>query len=274
MEAPSEHTVSRGFVIAGGHRLCVERIRPAAAPGDYPTLVFLHEGLGSILHWRDVPRQLAEATGLPALVYDRWGFGRSEPLRLPRPDDYLEREATEALPDLLAACGIGRHILVGHSDGGTIALLRAAQQPAGLLGVVTEAAHVFVEDCTIAGIENAVTAWRETDLPRRLARYHGDKAETVFRGWAETWLRPSFRNWRMVHRLPAIRGPCLVIQGNDDEYGTLAQVETIASSIAGPTEVLLVPDCGHSPHLEARDIVLPAIARFVHRLLSQRDRVG
>ena len=274
MQAAPEPTVSRCFVTAGGHRLCVERIGRGAAPADLQTLVFLHEGLGSILHWRDVPRRLAAATGLPALVYDRWGFGNSEPLRLPRPDDYLEREAGEALPDLLAACGVGRHILIGHSDGGTIALLHAARQPAGLLGVATEAAHVFVEDCTIEGIESAVTAWRETDLARRLARYHGDKAESVFRGWAETWLRPGFRGWRMVDRLPAIDCPCLVIQGIDDMYGTRAQVEAITGGVAGPAEALLVPDCGHAPHLEAPAVVLPAIAGFVHRLLAGRHGAG
>jgi pimeloyl-ACP methyl ester carboxylesterase len=255
-------------VTAAGHRLRVARIGRPDAGDRAPTLVFLHEGLGSILHWRDVPQVLAAATGLRALAYDRWGFGGSDPLVLPRPDDYLEREAHEALPELLAACGVGEHILIGHSDGGTIALLYAARRPPGLLGLVAEAAHVFVEDCTIAGIERAAAAWRDTDLPRRLARYHGDKAESVFRGWAETWLRPSFRGWTMTDRLPAIGCPALVIQGADDEYGTTAQVEAIAAGMSGPAETLVVPGCGHTPHLEARDVVLPAIARFVARVIA------
>lgn len=254
-------------VTVAGHRLRVAQIGHRDGRGGTPTLVFLHEGLGSILHWRDVPQMLVAATGLPALVYDRWGFGGSEPLMLPRTDDYLDREA-EALGELLAACGIADHILVGHSDGGTIALLHAARGPAGLRGLVVEAAHVFVEDCTIAGIERAAAAWRDTDLPRRLARYHGDKAESVFRGWAETWLRPSFRDWDMTDRLPAIGCPALVLQGAEDEYGTPAQVEAIAAGVAGRVETLLIADCGHTPHFEAWDVVLPAITRFVAGLAS------
>jgi pimeloyl-ACP methyl ester carboxylesterase len=265
MPPDSSHSVTQSLVTAAGHRLRVEEIRPAGAGMDAPTLVFLHEGLGSILHWRDVPRRLSAATELPAIVYERWGFGGSDPLSLPRPDDYLEREATQALPELLAACGVGRHILIGHSDGGTIALLYAAERPGGLLGAVCEAAHVFVEDCAIRGIERAVEAWRNTDLPRRLARYHGEKAESVFRGWADTWLRPSFRNWRMTERLPAVCCPLLVVQGADDAYGTLAQVEAIAAGTGGQAETLVVPDCGHTPHLEAPDIVLPAIECFIAR---------
>lgn len=268
MNSNSTLAVSRSFVSAAGHRLRLEEIRPSAAMTDSPTLVFLHEGLGSILHWRDVPRRLAALTGLPALVYERWGFGGSDPLTLPRPDGYLEREALDALPELLAARTVGRHILIGHSDGGTIALLYAAARPAGLLGIACEAAHVFVEDCTIRGIERAVEAWWNTDLPRRLARYHGAQAETVFRGWAETWLRPSFRAWRMTERLPAVGCPVLVIQGEDDEYGTIAQVEAIATGVGGPAEILVVPNCGHSPHLEAPDIVLPATAEFAKRLVA------
>jgi pimeloyl-ACP methyl ester carboxylesterase len=257
------------LVAAAGHRLRVQRLQHAGAAADPPTLVFLHEGLGSIPHWRDIPERLAMASGLPALVYDRWGFGGSDPLTLPRPDDYLEAESDAALPDLLAACGIGRHVLIGHSDGATIALLAAARQPAGLLGVVAIAAHVFIESCTADGVGRAAAAWAESDLPRRLARYHGDKAESVFRGWAETWLRPSFRRWQMTDRLPAIACPTLIVQGDGDEYGTLAQVNAIATSVSGPAETLVVTDCGHAPHLEAPDIVLPAIIRFVARV---RDR--
>lgn len=253
-------------VTAAGHRLQVQRLRQAGAPADLPTLVFLHEGLGSILHWRDVPERLATASGLPALIYDRWGFGGSDPLTLPRPDDFLEIESNAALPDVLAACGVGRHVLIGHSDGATIALLAAARRPPGLLGVVAIAAHVFIESCTADGVRRAVESWAGGDLPRRLARYHGDKTESVFRGWAETWLRPSFHRWQMTHRLPGIVCPTLIVQGDGDEYGTLAQVNAIATGISGPAETLVVPDCGHAPHLEAADIVLPAIARFVARL--------
>lgn len=266
MTLHADLAVTRSSAVAAGHRLRFEEIRPSAGMTDRPSLVFLHEGLGSILQWRDVPRRLAAMTGLPALVYERWGYGASDPLTLPRPDDYLEREALAALPELLAACGVHRHVLIGHSDGGTIALLHAAARPAGLLGIVCEAAHVFVEDCTIEGIGRAVEAWRTTDLPRRLARYHGDRVETVFRGWAETWLRPSFRTWRITERLPDVHCPVLVIQGADDAYGTAAQVEAITEGVGGPAESLIVPGCGHAPHLEAPDAVLPAIARFIEQV--------
>ncbi len=266
MSSASPPALAIRNVDAAGHRLKVQLLQPRMAAAGAPTLVLLHEGLGSIGQWRDLPQQLAAATGLPVLAYDRWGFGGSDPLTLPRRDDYLEVESGLALPELLAACGVGRHVLIGHSDGATIALLAAASRPAGLLGVVAIAPHVFIEACTTAGVAAAVEAWRTTDLPRRLARYHGDKAETVFRGWAETWLRPSFHRWHMTDRLPGIVCPVLVVQGDRDEYGTLAQVNMVAVGVSGPAETLVVPDCRHVPHLDAPDIVLPAIARFVARL--------
>lgn len=266
MSSISDPVLTIRDVDSTGHRLKVQLLRPRGAAAGAPTLVLLHEGLGSIGHWRDLPQRLAAATGLPVLAYDRWGFGGSDPLVLPRPDDYLEIESGIALQEVLAACGVGRHVLIGHSDGATIALLAAASRPAGLLGVVAMAAHVFIEACTAAGVAEAAEAWRTTDLPRRLARYHGDKAEAVFRGWAETWLRPSFHRWQMTDRLPDIACPVLVMQGDRDAYGTLAQVNAIASGVSGPAESLVVPDCGHAPHLEAPDIVLPAIVRFVARL--------
>lgn len=221
------HEIVDAEVVADGRRLAVRRLVPRAQPagaGDPPVLVFLHEGLGSIAQWRDFPAALCRATGLAGLVYDRWGFGGSEPLELPRPRDYLEREAERALPRVLEACGVERPILVGHSDGGSIALLYAAAHPARPLACITEAAHVFVEAVTLDGIRAAADAWRTGGLPARLARYHGDKTEAVFRGWTETWLRADFRDWNIEARLPAIACPLLVIQGADDEYGSKAQV--------------------------------------------------
>ncbi len=258
--APAEDLEVR----AAGRRLAVRRL--GSGPG--PVLIFLHEGLGSIAQWRGFPRTLCAATGLPGLVYDRWGHGRSEPLALPRPFDYHRHEAEEVLPALLAACGVERPILVGHSDGGTIALLYAAAFPDRTAACITEAAHVFVEDVSLEGIRAAVRQWREGDLSRRLGRYHGDKAETVFRGWAETWLHPDFRHWSIVDRLPSVSCPLLVIQGEDDHYGTAAQVETIARESAGSATPLVVSGCGHAPHLEQAETVLRAMAAFVRLVVE------
>jgi len=266
------HEILDTTVVADGRRLTVRRLLPPAPPAgadDPPVLVFLHEGLGSIAQWRDFPAALCRAAGLPGLIYDRWGFGGSEPLELPRPRDYLEREAERVLPQLLDACAVKQPILVGHSDGGSIALLYAAAHPGRPLACITEAAHVFVEAVTLAGIRAAAAAWRTGDLPARLARYHGDKTEAVFRGWTETWLRPDFRDWNIEARLPAIACPLLVMQGADDEYGSKAQVEAIVGQSGGPAEPLLVPACGHSPHHQQPAAVLAAMTRFIGQVAGQ-----
>ncbi|MDJ0608070.1 MAG: alpha/beta hydrolase [Kiloniellales bacterium] len=264
MPEPAASASEDFSVTADGRRLAVRRLRPPGAAAAGPTLVFLHEGLGSIAQWRDFPTALCALTGRPGLVYDRWGFGGSDPVTLPRPTDYLEREATGALPAVLEACGIQRPILIGHSDGGTIALLYAAAFPDRPAGCITEAAHVFVEAVTLAGIRQAVAAWDAGELRWRLERYHGDKTESAFRGWAETWLSPAFRNWNIVERLPGITCPLLVMQGADDEYGTPAQVAAIAEGAAGLVETCLLPDCAHIPHLQARDRVLAEMSAFVN----------
>ena len=256
------------FVTAAGNRLRALRIG-WSGPGG-PALVFLHEGLGSIPQWRDFPDALCRATGLAGLVYERWGYGGSDPVTLPRPADFLDVEAREALPEVLAACGIGRPVLVGHSDGGTIALLFAAAFPDRPLACVTEAAHVVREDVTLAGIREVARRWRETDLRERLARHHGANTEAMFRGWAETWLRPEMGRWSIVDRLPAIVCPVLAIQGERDEHGTPAQVDAIVGGVSGPAERFMVPDCGHAPHHEAREVVPERMAAFIRRLLGPR----
>lgn len=250
------------MIEAAGHRLRAQRIGEAAATGT-PTLVFLHEGLGSIGQWRGVPGDLCRLTGLPGLVYERWGFGQSERLVLPRPKDYMAHEAEQALPDVLKACAIQRPILVGHSDGGTIALLYAAAFPHEIAACISIAAHVFVEDESIRGIRDAVAIWDNGDLKARLARYHGDNTDTMFRGWAETWLHADFRNWNIEDRLPLIQCPTLIVQGEKDEYATLAQVDAIARGVSGLAETYVVPGVGHSPHLEAREAMLTRMAAFV-----------
>jgi pimeloyl-ACP methyl ester carboxylesterase len=259
-----EHVTTEEFLLdAAGARLLARRLEltRASAKGS-PTLVFLHEGLGSIAQWRDFPQALAARTGLPALLYDRRGHGGSDPLDLPRSSHYLHREALEVLPEVLERCGVADAILVGHSDGGSIALLYASAHPARVRGAVTEAAHVFVEEKTLAGIRAAGEAWRNSQLPEKLARYHGLKTHALFHAWHDTWLTPEFRDWNIEDCLPGIRCPLLAIQGRDDEYATEAQVEAIARQAAGPVETLLIPHCGHVPHHQARDAVLEAMTRF------------
>lgn len=253
---------------AAGHRLHAERLSPPHAVAG-PTLVFLHEGLGSIGQWRHFPAELCARTGLPGLVYERWGYGQSEPLTGPRPDDYLEREARDSLPEVLDACGIADPpIVFGHSDGGSIALLFAAAYPERIRAVISEAAHVFVEDVCLAGIRAAVTTYEQSSLKDGLQRYHGANTEIMFRGWGDTWLRASRRDWNMEAELSRIVCPALIIQGVDDEYATRAQVDVIAAGVAGPAEILWLPACGHVPHHQLREAMLDAAARFIGRVCA------
>lgn len=245
---------------ARGHRLYGEWI-DRGRPG--PVLVFLHEGLGSTGQWKDFPVLLCGRTGRPGFVYDRLGHGKSDPMSLPRDPRYLHEEAFLALPETLEDQGIEKPFLIGHSDGGTIALLFAARFPGRVSAVITEAAHVFVEDVTLEGIRKAVDLYGKTDLPKRLSAYHGANTEGVFHGWADTWLDPRFRDWNMVRELPDVRCPLLVIQGEGDEYGTAAQVKAIADKTSGPAQAWLVPDCGHIPHLQAKEAVLLRMASFI-----------
>lgn len=246
----------------GGHTLQIKQIGEWSA--EQPVLVFLHEGLGSISMWRDFPEALANACGLPALIYDRLGHGGSDPVALPRPGDFLDIEARRSLPELLVACGIGRPVLVGHSDGGTIALLYAAAFPDRPVACVTEAAHVMFEDKTRAGVASVAERWEHNaDFRRRLARHHGAGTEGLVRGWAEAWLRNESRNWSMLDRLGAIRCPLLAIQGADDEHGTPRQLEEIAARVSAPVQTAMLPDCGHVPHHQARDQVNALMRAFI-----------
>ena len=231
-----------------------------------PVLVFLHEALGSAGLWRDFPATLARATGLPAMAYSRRGFGGSDPRVLPLPTDYLNVEADLALPGILAALGVRRPILVGHSDGATIALMHAGS-PGGraVLGVIAEAPHVFVEEETLAGIREALPAYR-SGLRERLMRHHGDQTDGVFHGWYDTWQTARFRDWNCLDRLPLITCPTLVIQGEGDQYGTMRQLDAIARLASGPVETMMLPDCGHSPHRDRPDEVLAAMTRFIRNL--------
>ena len=248
----------------GGVRLETRRLGPP--PESAPTLVFLHEGLGSVSTWRDFPERLARETGCGALVYSRAGYGRSDPSPLPRPVRFMHDEA-EVLANLLEQTGIRQPILVGHSDGASIALIHAGSgKAAGLLGLALEAPHVFTEPHGLESIARIEDVYRTTDLRHRLERHHGANTDIAFRGWNDVWLNPAFRAWNIEEYLPAITSPILILQGEDDEYGTWRQVEAIERQSGGSVETLALAHCGHTPHREQPDLALQAMTKFVRRL--------
>src|SRR5215471_3648934 len=250
------------FIEVAGHRIEYERIEVGGK--GRPSLVLLHEGLGSVAMWRDFPRRLAHATGCDAVVYSRHGYGRSDPLTEARAVDYMHDEALCALPELLDKLAIPRPILVGHSDGGSIALIHAGAGIRPVAGVVTLAAHVLVEDISVASIAAAKVAYETTDLRARLARYHDD-VDGAFWGWNRIWLHPDFFAWNIEEYLPRIACPVLAIQGEDDEYGTMEQMRRIGARVPD-IELLELGDCRHSPHKDQPEAVLDAITRFVDRV--------
>ncbi len=252
-------------LLAGGHRLETVWLGPRS--DQAPTLVFLHEGLGSVSMWRDFPARVAEATGCGALVFSRLGYGKSDPVTLPRPLDYMQREGRDTLPEVLDAAGVREAILVGHSDGGSIAIVHAAtERQARVRGLVLMAPHVFVEDVSVTSIARAADAYRTTDLRARLARHHGDNVDGAFWGWNRAWLDPGFRAWNIEEYLPRVRVPVLAIQGADDEYGTLAQIDAIERGAGGMVQRVVLAACGHSPHRDQPEATLDASVRFVRTL--------
>jgi pimeloyl-ACP methyl ester carboxylesterase len=255
------------FLSAGGHRLEYSLLRPEAESAAAPILVFLHEGLGSVALWKRFPAEVVAATGCPALVYSRYGYGKSDKLAEPRKVDYMHREALDVLPEILDRLGIDSPILIGHSDGASIALIHSGAGRRPVRGVVAMAPHVFVEDVTVRSIAEADETFRSSDLPERLGRYHDDVAST-FRGWNDIWLHPDFRRWNIEEYLGHVHCPLLLIQGEDDQYGTAAQVKAIARQVPGPVGTLMLPDCAHSPHQSMqKDATLAAITAFVRKLV-------
>lgn len=249
------------FLSAAGHRLEYQWI-DAVAPAR-PVLVFLHEGLGSIGQWRDFPAAAAQATGCAALVYARYGYGQSDVLAEARVTvRFMHDEALDSLPALLATLRIVNPVLVGHSDGASIALIHAgAGHPVRALALL--APHVFVEDVCIRSIEAAKRQFEMTDLAERLGKYHRDPRKT-FCLWNDVWLDPEFARWNIEGYLPEVRCPVLAIQGADDEYGTLAQLDAIGRQVGGRCKLIELPQCGHSPHRDQPGLVLDAIAEFVN----------
>jgi len=257
-------------VAVQGIRLEYIRLAPARLRPGGPAILMLHEGLGSVSLWRDFPQALADACGCDAVAYSRQGHGGSDPATGPQRRRYLHHEAVDVLPALIDSLELERPLLFGHSDGATIALLCAGETSTRLAGLVVAAPHVLVEDITLAGIRRTVEAWHGTDLRQRLARHHSQQnLERVFAAWHETWLDPGFSDWNVESCLPPIHCPVLAIQGEDDEYATMAQFDRIVAQIAD-VEALRLPSCGHSPHRDAPAAVIAATQAFVERVLGSR----
>jgi pimeloyl-ACP methyl ester carboxylesterase len=248
-----------------GQRLEYRWIGPL--PGAAPTIVFLHEGLGCVGMWRDFPDRLASSAGCGALVYSRPGYGASGPVAGPRPVRFMHDEALDVLPAVVAHFRIEDAILFGHSDGASIAVIYAGSRKGPIRALVLEAPHVFVETVCTDSIARIAQEYGTTRLRERLARYHGANTDSMFRTWTDVWLRPEFARWNIEEYLPAIESPVLVVQGENDEYGTLAQVDAVANQVRGPAESLVLPGCGHSPHSSQPAEVLEAASRFLRRAL-------
>lgn len=249
-----------------GRKLEYVRLPSAHPKADAPAMVFLHEGLGSVAMWRDFPQRVADATGCEAIVYSRYGYGRSDRLEAPRNTRYMHDEARLALPEFLDKLAVDRSILFGHSDGGSIALIHAGGTRRPVSGLIVMAPHVMVEDITVQSIAEAKIAWQTTQLRQRLGRYH-DHVEETFRGWSDIWLHPDFRDWNIEEYLPHIAAPILAIQGEDDEYASMEQIDRIGRQ-SNDVDLVKLADCRHSPHKDQPEAVIAAVAEFVARLLD------
>jgi len=257
----SASTVAESYIV-DGKRLEAIRIEPRRS--GVPTIVMLHEGLGSVAHWKDFPSQLAQETGASIFVYSRYGHGNSDPLREPRSVSYMHHEAQIVLPEILRQAEIKRPLLLGQSDGGSIAIIYAGTFPDSPAGLILEAPHVFVEDLTVSSIAQAKALFEETDLSQKLARYHAN-VDSLFGAWNNIWLDPSFCTWNIESFLDSVGCHVLVLQGADDEYGTVAQVDAIRARIPSALSIIL-ENCKHAPHRDRCDATLFAIREFVGSL--------
>jgi pimeloyl-ACP methyl ester carboxylesterase len=238
-------------------------------PDRAPTLVLLHEGLGCVALWRDFPEALVAATGCGVFAWSRFGYGGSDPVTLPRPMSYMHDEALAVLPRVLDAAGVRRAVLIGHSDGGSIAAIHAgAVRDPRVCGLVLIAAHFFVEELNIVSIAAIKASYEEGDLRQRLARYHRN-VEVAFRGWNDAWLDPRFRAFDITEHVARIRVPILALQGSEDPYGTAEQLRVLERLAHCPVETRLIAGARHAPHLEAREATLAAIVPFVRRVLMK-----
>lgn len=256
---------ARQFLDIATARLEYQWLRPAQAGG--PTFVLLHEGLGSLELWKDFPAQLATTCHASVLTYSRQGYGHSSAISLPRPLDYLSVDGPNELARLLDALALDQVVLLGHSDGASIALAYAARQDPRVRGVVALAPHVDVENACVEGVRHTVSAYACGNLRERLRAYHGDNLDGAFRGWSETWLNPAFTSWNLHDELSRIQVPVLAIQGQEDEFASAAQLEIIARLVSAPCRTMLLEHCRHFPQNQAREHVLALLGEF-HASLS------
>jgi pimeloyl-ACP methyl ester carboxylesterase len=261
------------LVEAPGGRLFARLWGDRPGPKALAPIVLMHDSLGSVELWRDFPTRLATATGHPVVAYDRLGFGRSDPhpgaLEIP---GFIRDEARTSLPALRTALAVDRMILFGHSVGGAMAIVAAAELAAATLGVITESAQTFAEDRTLAGVRAAKSAFAAPAQLERLTRYHGAKAKWVLEAWTETWLAPAFASWTLEDDLRRLRCPILALHGDRDEYGSLAHPDRIATLAPAPAEIVILDGCGHVPHRECPDDVLRAARAFVKKFPSGLSR--
>jgi pimeloyl-ACP methyl ester carboxylesterase len=240
------------------------------SPAQAPTLMLLHEGLGSVGLWREFPAALQAATGCGVLAYSRFGYGRSDGVELPRPLSYMHDEARDVLGRVLDAAGIGRCLLVGHSDGASIAAIYAGEvHDPRVVGLALIAAHFFVEDVSVSSIAGIAREYEAGGLRERLARHHDD-VDAAFLGWSGAWLDPAFRQWNITRQVENIRVPMLLLQGADDAYGTVEQLRVAERHARCPVEMMLIPRAKHSPHVEAPQATCAAVAAFAGRVLLDR----
>lgn len=249
---------------AGGKTLEARCFGPA--PGARPTIVMLHEGLGSVSLWRDFPERLAERTDCGVFVYSRAGYGQSDAAELPRPLDYMTREAVDVLPLVLDAIGFQEGVLLGHSDGASIAAIYGGSvQDHRVRGLILIAPHFFTEPEGLDAIAAAKVAYETGDLREKLARHH-THVDVAFKGWNDAWLDPRFNAWNIAEVIDYLRIPVLAVQGQDDQYGTLAQIEEIENRIYSPVDVEILAECRHAPFVDQADKTLDVISEFVARL--------
>lgn len=231
-----------------------------------PTIIFLHDSLGCIKLWREFPKKLGELTGCNILIYDRQGYGKSCPFSYSVRDNYYMEQEADLLNNLLDFWKIDKAILFGHSDGGSISLIAAGKYPDKIQGVITEGAHIFVEDITLHGIKEAIKLYKTTDLKNKLEKYHGNKTDEMFWAWASTWITEEFREWNIEKFLPKIKCPSMIIQGQEDEYGTLKQVENIITQTNKLSNKLIIPNVKHTPHKEVPELILHKVRDFINTL--------